>query len=81
MGLEKILLKENQVLVSQLPDANIFVSNSACLTGNVEAVNNLCDNYSVDQLVIFNPSSALKFVYESAFYYLLNEKDILITEL
>ena len=83
MGLEKLVLKNGQIALTELPrdDQNITLDNSPFLFGTIEAVNDLSDNYTVGSVVIFDATNALKFVFEGSYFFLITEDNIKLKEL
>jgi hypothetical protein len=83
MGLEKLVLKNGQIALTELPrDAqDITLDNSPFLFGTIEAVNDLSDNYTVGSVVIFDATNALKFVFEGDYYFLITEDNIKLKQL
>jgi co-chaperonin GroES (HSP10) len=82
MALDDFILKKNQIVLTKdtFSASGMLLSNTVLTYGYVEKINDLCDFYQVGDYVIFDPTNAVKFSYDSVFYYLLDEKDVWLIE-
>lgn len=82
MAVPPLILKKGEILVYQgSSPLNIELQNSPFLNGAVALVSDLTDEYSVEDNVLFDPTNATKFKYDSVNYYLIKESDIKYKEI
>lgn len=82
MALDGFILKKGQIAVTDdiYSASGMVLSNTVLLYGYVQKVNDLSDFYKVGDYIIFDPTNAIKFTFDSVYYYLLDEKDVYLTE-
>lgn len=81
MAAPEIILNAGQVLLSQSSSTGgIVLDNSPFLFGKVEIVNELSDNYIVNDIVMFDPTGSTKFKYSGVDYFLVFEDKIYFKE-
>ena len=80
-----LILKQGYVLISQsVSGMGLEMDNNSCLFGEVVQVNDLCELYAENDIVLFYPngSQLIRIDKEGTYstYYLVREDDILLKE-
>jgi hypothetical protein len=80
-----LILKQGYVLLSQtISTLDLEMDNNSCLFGEVIAVNDLCELYAEDDIVLFDPVGCqiIRIDKMGTFvtYYLVREDNILLKE-
>lgn len=76
------ILKKGQILLVQnaISASGMVTDNTPFLYGQVQQVNDLCDMYKAEDYVLFDASNAIKFTFDSIYYYLTTEEKVYLTE-
>ena len=83
MGLEKVILKGNQVILTEVTPfgKNVSLYGSNYLYGEINKVSDICDNYKEGDIVIYSAEGATLIVVEDSPYSVITEDKIQIKEL
>lgn len=76
MALPDIVLNKGQICLTQTTPYSIELDNSGFQFGTVAVVNDLCDMYSVGQVVLYDPQFSTRFRFDSVEYFLTTEDKI-----
>jgi len=83
MALDKIILQNNQVLVTEVPYSysTVGLYGSNYLFGLIGKVSDLSDNYSAGDLIIYDTGGSTAMIVEGDPYSLITEDKIYLKEL
>ena len=81
MAVPDIIINKGQIVLSQSTSGwGIVMDNNDFLFGSVEIVNDLTEQYSVGDIVLFDPQGAKLFMYDDGTYYLTTEDKVYFKE-
>jgi hypothetical protein len=76
-----IILGKNQILLTQGDSKlGIIIDNNNCIFGEVVSVNNLSNDISVGDFLLFNPLGAKNLLFDSELYYLIDTSQVVFKE-
>lgn len=77
MATPDITLNNNEILLTQVESGlGIYQDNNPFINGNVEMINDLEDIWRINDLVLFDPTYAIRFVFDNITYYLISTNKI-----
>ena len=81
MAAPDIVINKSQIVLTQTTSGwGIVMDNNDFLFGNVEIVNDLSEQYIVNDIVLFDPQGAKMFMYDDTTFYLTTEDKIYFKE-
>lgn len=81
MAAPDIVINKGQIVLTQTTSGwGIIMDNNDFLFGNVEIVNDLSEQYILNDIVLFDPQGAKMFMYDDTTFYLTTEDKIYFKE-
>ena len=81
MAAPDIVINKGQIVLTQTTSGwGIVMDNNDFLFGNVEIVNDLSEQYILNDIVLFDPQGAKMFMYDDTTFYLTTEDKIYFKE-
>lgn len=81
MSVPDITLNKGMILLTQSASGlGIVMDNSPFVNAAVAKINDLEENYKVEDLILFDPTNATKFIYDDTNYYLVETDKIVYKE-
>lgn len=76
MALPDIVLNKGQIVLTQTTPVSIELDNSGFQFGTVAIINDLCDRYTVNEVVLYDPAGSTRFKFDNVEYFLTTEDKV-----